>query len=155
MWQSQAREVINKNMSIKDWIDIIIKGLALIGVYIAAINYRSQRIIKKGEWLKSLFEKFYENETYKQVRKWLDYNELETKINSDDNTISDDEEKLTDFLNFFEFIANLETEGQITTSDVSNLFDYYLKKIKLSSVCVEWINKYGFEKLNGLLNKIS
>lgn len=141
-------------MDIKDWVDIIIKTIALIGVYIAIINYRSQRIIKRGEWLKSLFEKFYENETYKLVRRWLDNNELKTRINSNDNTISDDEEKFTDFLNFFEFIANLEHEGQISTSDVSNLFDYYLKKIKQSSVCLEWISKYGFEKLSTLLNKI-
>lgn len=141
-------------MDYKAWIDITIKALALIGVYIAAINYRSQRIIKKGEWLKSLFEKFYENATYKEVRRWLDNKELESKINSDDNVVSDEDEKFTDFLNFFEFIANLEQEKQITKTDAINLFDYYLQQIKRSPVCMEWIKKYGFEKLDGLLNKI-
>jgi hypothetical protein len=141
-------------MDYKAWIDITIKALALIGVYIAAINYRSQRIIKKGEWLKSLFEKFYENATYKEVRRWLDNKELEIKINSDDNVVSDEDEKFTDFLNFFEFIANLEQEKQITKTDAINLFDYYLQQIKRSPVCMEWIKKYGFEKLDGLLNKI-
>lgn len=111
-------------MDTKGWIDIVIKALALIGVYVAAINYRSQRIIKKGEWLKSLFEKFYESPTYKEVRRWLDNKELETKINSDDNSVTDNDEKFTDFLNFFEFIANLEQDHQITRSDVVNLFDY-------------------------------
>lgn len=141
-------------MDYKAWIDITIKALALIGVYIAAINYRSQRIIKKGEWLKSLFEKFYENATYKEVRRWLDNKELESKINSDYNVVSDEDEKFTDFLNFFEFIANLEQEKQITKTDAINLFDYYLQQIKRSPVCMEWIKKYGFEKLDGLLNKI-
>ena len=141
-------------MDSREWIDIVIKVMALVGVYIAALNYRSQRIIKKGEWLKSLFEKFYENPTYKEVRRWLDNNELENKINADDNSVSDDDEKFTDFLNFFEFIANLEEEHQITITDASNLFDYYLKQIKKSTVCIQWIKKYGFEKLDGLLNKI-
>ncbi|MEP6595580.1 MAG: hypothetical protein ABJA71_06515 [Ginsengibacter sp.] len=90
-------------------------------MYIAAINYRSQRLIKKGEWLKSLFEKFYENLTYKDVRRWLDNKELEKKINSDDNSLSDADEKFTDFLNFFEFIAILEAENQIKITDVRNL----------------------------------
>ena len=141
-------------MDYKNWIDIVIKIIALIGVYIAAINYRSQRIIKKGEWLKSLYEKFYENATYKEVRRWLDNKEIETKINLDDNSISEDDEKFTDFLNFFEFIANLEDEGQISPKDVLNLFDYYLRKIKQSPICKQWIKSYGFEKLEGLLNKI-
>jgi len=52
---------------LKDWLDIGIKILGLIGIYIAAINYRSQRVIKKAEWLQSLFEKFYESENYKEV----------------------------------------------------------------------------------------
>ncbi len=139
----------------KDWIDISIKALALGGVYIAAINYRGQRVIKKGEWLQSLFEKFYENLTYKEVRRWLDNKELETKITPDDNFVSDNDEKFTDFLNFFEFIANLEAEHQITITDVQNLFDYYLQKIKHSPICMQWIKKYGFEKLNILLNKLN
>jgi hypothetical protein len=142
-------------MHTKEWFDIGIKALALIGVYIAAINYRSQRIIKKGEWLKSLFEKFYENDAYKEVRRWLDNKEIETKINCEDDSISDEDEKFTDFLNFFEFIANLENENQISIKDVTNLFDYYLQEIKGSSVCMQWVKKYGFEKLDNLLNKIN
>lgn len=141
-------------MILKEWIDIIFKALALISVYIAAISYRRQRIIRKGEWLKSLFEKFYENPTYKDVRRWLETKELETKINSEDNLVSADDEKFTDFLNFFEFIANLENDHQITTTDALNLFDYYLHQIRNSPVCMQWIHKYGFDKLDGLLKKI-
>lgn len=87
-------------MDVKNWIDIFIKIFALIGVYIAAINYRNQRIIKKGEWLKSLFEKFYEDNTYKEVRRWLDNGELESKVNAGEKLVSDEDEKFTDFLNF-------------------------------------------------------
>lgn len=96
----------------KDWIDISIKALALGGVYIAAINYRGQRIIKKGEWLQSLFEKFYESDNYKEVRRWIDNNEIEKKIRLNDTFISDEKKRFTDFLNFFEFIAHLKLNAK-------------------------------------------
>ncbi len=142
------------NTYLKDWLDFGIKALGLIAVVIAALGYYKQVKIKKGEWLQLLFEKFYENDSYKIVRKWIDNHEIEKRITSDDTSISEDEEKFTDFLNFFEFIANLEAEKQISTKDVTNLFDYYLRKIKSSSICIAWIKKYGFEKLDYLLNKI-
>ena len=140
---------------LKDWLDIGIKAVGLLAVVIAALGYFRQSKIKKGEWLQSLFEKFYESSNYKEVRRWIDNHEIESKITLDDSVISDEEEKFTDFLNFFEFIANLESEKQISQKDVTNLFDYYLRKIKSSSVCMEWIQKYGFEKLDNLLNKIN
>lgn len=139
---------------LKDWLDISIKALGLIAIVIAALGYFRQLKIKKGEWLQLLFEKFYENNNYKDVRKWLDNGDIEKKITLD-NSISDEEEKFTDFLNFFEFIATLESERQISKTDVINLFDYYLQKIKLSSICMQWVKKYGFEKLDSLLNKIN
>lgn len=138
---------------LKDWLDVGIKAFGLLAVVIAALGYFKQSKIKKGEWLQLLFEKFYENNSYKESRKWIDNGDIEKKITLDD-AISDDEEKFTDFLNFFEFIANLESEKQVSLKDVTNLFDYYLRKIKSSSVCMAWIKKYGFEKLHSLLKKI-
>ena len=136
------------------WLDLLLKILAVSGVVVAALSYRNQTKFKKGEWLKSLYEKFYENNSYKEVRRWLENKEVDQKINSEDNIATDDDEKFTDFLNFFEFIANLEEENQIKLRDVKNLFDYYLKLLKLSPVSMEWIQKYGFEQLDLLLKKI-
>jgi exonuclease III len=142
--------------NLKYLLDIIIKDIALIGVYIAAINYRSQRIIKRGEWLKALFEKFYENENYKEVRKWIESGDINKKINIEDNVVTNEEEKFTDYLNFFEFIATLEIDGHLKLKDVLNLFDYYLRMLKTLPVCMNWIERkyYGFEKLRTLLKKI-
>lgn len=139
---------------LKDWLDIGIKTIGLLAVVIAALGYFRQLKIKKGEWLQVLFEKFYENKNYKESRKWIDNGEIEKKITLGDS-ISEDEEKFTDFLNFFEFIANLESEKQISLKDVTNLFDYYLRRLKSSVICMAWIKKYGFEKLDGILNKIN
>ncbi|MEO6328059.1 MAG: hypothetical protein ABIO55_03970 [Ginsengibacter sp.] len=139
---------------LKDWLDIGIKAFGLIAVIIAALGYFKQLKIKRGEWLQLLFEKFYENKSYKEVRKWLDSEELNQKVNIDDTTISEEDEQFTDFLNFFEFISKLESDGQLRLKDIEDMFDYYLRKLKQSEVSSNWINKYGFEKLKNLLNKI-
>jgi hypothetical protein len=64
------------------------------------------------------------------------------------------EEKFTDFLNFFEFIGVLHFRGHLPLEQVRDVFDYYLEKIGADPDCREWIEKYGFEKLKGLLAKV-
>ncbi len=79
------------NEDFESWIDIVAKTLTGVGIVIAALNYWNQTKIKRAEWLKSLFEKFYENDKYKDVRKWLDSGELEKKVNINDTAISKEE----------------------------------------------------------------
>lgn len=143
------------SQSFKDWVDVLSKIVAAIGILIAAFNYRKQTKTKRAEWLKELFEKFYEKTEYKDVRRWFETGEIEKNITLEE-TVSDDDEKFTDYLNFFEFIATLEAEGQLKRKDVINLFDYYLRKLKNSPASMQWINnkKYGFEKLRNLLSKL-
>ena len=137
------------------WIDLIAKlmaGLGGLGFFIAAFSYRNQVKIRQAEWLKSLFEKFYEGATYKDVRSWLDYGVLHERLTDADATRrQQNEEKFTDFLNFFEFIGVLHSRGHLPLEQVWDVFDYYLEKIKADADCREWIEKYGFEKLKGLL----
>ena len=142
------------NISIQDIVDIVSKLVAAIGILIAALNYRSQTRTKRAEWLKSLFQMFYEKNDYKEVRVWLDSGELEKKVNIKNSPITKDDEKFTDFLNFFEFIAKLEEEKQLKLGDVKDMFEYYLKRLNNSTISSQWINEYGFEKLRTLLQKI-
>ncbi len=143
------------SQNIKDWLDTIAKLLGGLGFIVAAITYRSQQRIKRAEWLKSLFEKFFETPGYKEARVWLDYGKLHDKLHpgNDDERI-ENEEKFTDFLNFFEFIGVLYSRNQLTFRQVYEVFDYYLKKIKNDPDCQDWIERYGFEKLKLLLKKL-
>lgn len=140
----------------KDWIDVVAKVVAALGVGFAALNYWSQTKTKRAEWLKSLFEKFYEKNEFKEVRKWIESKEIEIKIDSKKEVLTEEDEKFADYLNFFEFIATLKDDWRLKKKDVLNMFDYYLKKLKESPKCMEWINnkEYGFEKLRNLLNKV-
>ena len=136
------------------WEDLL-KLVAAVGAIIAVINYRAQTRLKQAEWLKSLFEKFFENLTYKEVRSWLDYGLLHERL-----TIADaaqqraNEEKFTDFLNFFEFIGVLYWRKHLTIEQVYDVFDYYLLKIRADADCQEWIGQYSFEKLKALLDQV-
>jgi hypothetical protein len=144
-------------MTVRDWIDLgakVLAGLGGLGFFIAAFSYRQQVRIRQAEWLKSLFEKFFESSTYKEVRSWLDYDVLHEKLNvADAAGRQQNEEKFTDFLNFFEFIGVLHTRGHLPLDQVWDVFDYYLHKLSGDADCREWIDKFGFERLKGLLAK--
>jgi hypothetical protein len=136
-------------------VDIGLKVLGGLGIIVTVLNYRNQVRIKRAELLKSLYEKFFENSMYKEVRVWLDYGHLHDRLTITDQVQREvNEEKFTDFLNFFEFIGVLYTSNQLTFSLVSEVFDYYLRKIKADADCNDWIDRYSFEKLKALLKRI-
>ena len=90
-----------------------------------------------------------------EVRTWLDYGTLHDRLyTADEGTRQTNEEKFTDFLNFFEFIGVLQARRHLTPGQVADVFDYYLKKIKSDADCRTWIDQYSFEKLKALLEHI-
>lgn len=143
-------------LALLEWAAKLIAGAgALIAVLVAVFNYRAQTRLKQAEWLKSLFEKFFENSTYKEVRVWLDYGHLHSRLTvADSGQREINEEKFTDFLNFFEFIGVLHARGHLTLDQVYDVFDYYLLRIKADADCQEWIGQYSFEKLKALLDQV-
>ena len=135
-----------------EWVQLLSYIVSGIGILIAGISYARNKKLQKVEWIESLFEKFYEKETYKEVRKWIDYKLLKDELSNDVN--KNKEEKLADFLNFFEFIATLEKEKQLSLDEIKNLFAYYLYLIKSDEVCLQFISDYKFKNLSKLLAKI-
>ena len=140
-----------------EWVAKLVAGLgAMVAVLVAVINYRAQTRLKQAEWLKSLFEKFFEGSTYKEVRVWLDYGTLHDRLTTGDPTLrQQNEEKFTDFLNFFEFIGVLYARNHLTFGQIYDVFDYYLKKLRSDADCQDWINQYSFEKLRALLSNVN
>ena len=134
-----------------EWVQLFSYIFSIVAIIIALITYNSNKKLKRAEWLKSLFEKFYENQNYKSARKWLDFGEIELELSNDNDHIK--EEQVSDFLNFFEFLATLEKENQITHTEIEHIFAYYLTKIKESDFCKKYIDAYKFENLKKLLNK--
>ena len=120
---------------------------SVASILVATLTYHRNMRLKRAEWLRSLFEKFYETERYKAVRFRLDNPEALQKQGLE-------EEMLVDYLNFFEFIASLHKLGQIRKEEVLMLFRYYLKLIENQGDIRTYIAENGFGNLDGLLKDL-
>ena len=138
------------NLSLFQKIQIAFWILSLIGIFIAWTTFRQNTKLRRAEWLRSLFEKFYESDHYKDIRSKID----STTIQHDVSGNSLLEEKLVDYLNFFEFIASLWKLKQLKKNEVLMLFDYYLKNINRLDFLKLYISNYGFENLAALLKEV-
>jgi hypothetical protein len=130
-------------------IQIIFWAITALGVWLSWLTFKANQKIKRAEWLKSLYEKFYESDLYKEVRKWIDFERLDAELSNDPGNVK--EEKLTDFLNFFEFIASLEKMKQLKIDEIQDLFSYYLTRIRQSEKLMAYIRQYEFKNLDRLL----
>jgi hypothetical protein len=129
---------------------------AFFGIIFTAITYHINNKVKRGEWLKSLFEKFYEENKFSDVRKNIEYNSLKSFLKIDDKGMAankENEEKFVNYLNFFEFISMLQFKKYIKPDEVKDMFDYYIDKLKNDTFIVQYVNQLGFENLEKLLSK--
>ena len=122
--------------------------LAAAGVLGAVRIYYKKSALERATWLSSLYSKFYEAPDLKRIRKALDNNpsdalEVEELVRNEDPD-------LTDYLNFFEFMAYLEARGQLSKRDVAALFDYYLRLLSKHKDVRRYVgddrNGYGYLK---------
>jgi hypothetical protein len=143
-----------QEISFKDLIDLLFKIISAIGVIIAVITYWRNVSVKKAEWLWNLYQKFFENEQHKTIRRYLVYKPERFEKLFDSNITEDDEvliEKVDDFLNFFEFIASLKKLRQINEKEIDMMFDYYLTAIGENVHLKGYIETEGFENLTLLI----
>lgn len=129
---------------------------AAFGLIFTSINYFNSLKVKRGEWIKSLFEKFYEQEKFKEVRKEIEYNRIKAFLLLDSKGMAcneTNEELLVDYLNFFELLATLIKNKYIKKNEVVDLFSYYLNLLKQDAFVMRYIEQFGFKNLNILLNE--
>jgi hypothetical protein len=137
---------------------------AVVGLIQGLRDYRSKIDVEKAKWFLQLYEKFFEHNQYKAVRRRLDYDETD-KINqliaaaSQGHKFSTDEQiefdDFTDYLNFFELIALLKKTGQLTSDDIKAGFEYYLRLLTKGQnpVIRRYLVEAGFKNLDRLLEE--
>lgn len=128
-----------------------IAGLLLaIPAFFALLQYRSNSRAQRAQWLVGLFERFYEKDSYREVRRHVEWQEEEvrSKISED----PDFEQKWTDYLNFFEFIAYLEGIGELKSQDVDAMFRYWIDDLRRFD---GYLREFGYENLVQLLRRHS
>jgi len=118
---------------------------------VAFLTYRSNARVNHGRWLLSLYEKFYEEAHYKPVRALLDYggpselDRIRRALENHDNV--ELEEQVVDYLNFFEFIAQLRELKELTEKEIDGLFQYYVELLLKHDFLAKYIREQGFERL--------
>lgn len=120
----------------------------------AYLQYTKNTQIRSTELLISLYQKFYENKDLKGIRDWIDSSpiknledfEKEREINKAF------EEKLTDYLNFFQLMVVLKNSGQIKEIEIRQMFNYYLKLLKSTEFIInDYLPKNGYTILGEFL----
>jgi len=144
-------------MNWKDRVEVVYMVMATISATgtalaagFAAFVYRRNSALERAKWASSLYEKFYEATTLKQMRDRLDcLNELD----SVNEIVIREEPAFTDYLNFFEFIAFLKASRQLKDSEIEALFGYYLNCLKRHDRVKQYISnpENGYEGIAKLL----
>ncbi|MFN0082421.1 MAG: hypothetical protein ACKVOM_07855 [Ferruginibacter sp.] len=144
-------------------LEILVKLAQIVGFILAgislvftAVTYIKNNKLKRGEWLKSLFEKFYEGKTFSKIRKEIEYERIGVYLELNENgdvKSEENEEELVDYLNFFEFIATLVKNGHLRKGEVNQMFGYFLKAINKNDFLKNYLIKYDFENLDELLKE--
>ena len=140
-------------------LDSFVKLVGLVAVVIAACTFRLNVHLKRAEWLSELHSKFYEGNTYKQIRRILDYRPQPdyTNLERSITTGGHDElaEALVDYLNFFEFIGTLRKLKQLNLCEIAMMFDYYIGNLTEHDFVMTFVKKQGFENLEKLTELIA
>jgi hypothetical protein len=132
----------------------IIQILSALVAAIAAIGaltvYRANSRRERARWAESLYARFFERSELKAIREQLDCAPGEAGVA---DLVAQESPALTDYLNFFEFVAYLESSKQLSRTDVQALFGYYLDCLRRHAAVAAYIRnkEKGFEYLRKAL----
>jgi len=124
-------------------------GSYIAGVFAAfwaVMVYQSNSRRERARWAESFYSRFFEREDLKHVRDLLDCNSGDPQVSE---LVTTETSSWTDYLNFFEFMAYLQTSKQLSGRDVQALFGYYLECLKRHREVVAYIRnkEKGYEYL--------
>ena len=133
--------------------------IAVVGGVTAVVTFSRSAKLKRAEWLYNLHAKFYESQTYKPMRRIIDYapqaeiRRLEAALtNGGDDELA---ESLVDYLNFFEFIASLWKLNQLKLEEVAMVFEYYVLRVRDHKFLMTFIETEGFESMTELIDRLA
>lgn len=143
----------------KQDIEIIVSVFAVLSATVGGavtiyIYYRNS-YLQRAQWLYSLFEKFFHQSNYREMRLLLDHEKSED-IERLKATLKSDceaqlEEQLVDYLNFFHFIASLWKLGQLPLKEIQMMFQYYICRLADFPFLMQYIHDEGFDGLAELI----
>lgn len=134
------------------WKDGLQAATYLVAIFAAALSwlqYRKNSARERTRWLFDLYERFYGQQTLRDMRIRLDTGRLEF-LDSDDEVPAE----FDDFLNFFEFIAFLQRRNEIKKEEVNTLFAYPLQSLGKHAKVISYLRRYDYGELDQLLKDL-
>lgn len=131
-------------------VQIVSYGAGVVAAVSAFLVYRSNSRRERARWAESLYSRFFERPGLKTVRDLLDSEAPDPRVK---DLVTKEGSDWTDYLNFFEFVAYLQSQGQLLDRDVQALFGYYVECLKRHEAVLEYIRDKakGFDYLSRLL----
>lgn len=65
------------------------------------------------------------------------------------------QEKLVDYLNFFEFISTLNEIGQLNIKEIDLVFGYYINALSNCDEIMDFKKRSGFQNLREIIRQIN
>jgi hypothetical protein len=126
---------------------IMYSMVATVAAVGALLVYRNNSRRERARWAEGLYTRFYEKPELKTVRDQLDCAAGDATVA---RLVTEESSALTDYLNFFEFVAYLKSSKQLSKTDVEALFGYYLNCLRRHKEVVGYVRDQdkGFEYLS-------
>ncbi len=141
-----------------DYAKAIVELVTAVGGMVAAFwalwVYHSNSRRERARWAEDLYTRFYEKHELKGVREKLDCEPGDAAGDAAiAHLVAEEPAALTDYLNFFEFVAYLQASKQLSEADVQALFSYYLECLRKHRTVAGYIKNphKGFEYLRKTL----
>jgi hypothetical protein len=132
----------------------IVQILSALATAFAALGallvYRSNSRRERARWAESLYARFFERTELKSIRDKLDCLRGNAEVR---RLVTEESAALTDYLNFFEFVAYLRSSKQLSEEDIEALFGYYLDCLQRHDEVAAYVRnrEKGFEYLREIL----
>lgn len=131
-------------------IQIVSSIAGIVAAFWALWVYRTNSRRERARWAENLYARFFERSELKTIRDRLDCLPGDPAVRQ---LVNEESAALTDYLNFFEFVAYLKSSKQLSETDIEALFGYYLDCLRRHPEVAAYIRDRGkgFEYLRKTL----
>jgi len=136
--------------TVKECFEIAFYGVSIAAVIASAWTYRRNSSRERSQWLYELYMRFWDEESLQKMRLHIDGGNLSFVRNEDPGLMP----ALDNYLNFFEFVAFRWKKRELPEKEIDSMFGYFLKQIGEDPDFRMYLNKYGYEQLSALLDKL-
>jgi hypothetical protein len=136
---------------LRDWTEFVFYvigiGAAILSVWQFRRNSKQERI----RWMFEMHRRFYAEAGLGAMRMKIDEGDTQFVQEEKDTALLG---QLDNYLNFFEFLAYLWSQKQLSKAEILAMFEFPLKDLSANTSVLDYIWKWGYEWLGELLKEL-